>query len=362
MAVLTTATVPPIKIERASFKDDKSKPIKTLWNVNEVEGRRPWYRRGGMHVNMIGMAINIFTPVLLMACSLERSYQKAFCGVLLGGILSALMMGMKTVYCILVVPTFFSSLLLLPSLGGTIPALLLLSLSVALAIVKVNICMSVCLHRWAAHSAFKCGPKTSFVMMILGCLANQGGPIWWASQHRCHHKYCDLPRDPHSPIISGVEKAFAFFELHQEVQEEFVPRHLESILHRIIDTWSWTFHSLQLTTAYLLFSNQGLFIAFTSGWLSQTITLWFNVANHPPFETATCKASNDKASPTSLYLPFYILDMLYPLFSFFVAEGEHQHHHDHATLAKRCPNDTAYWCFLFPLEHLGLIWKVNVND
>ena len=44
---------------------------------------------------------------------------------------------------------------------------------------QVGVCMSVCLHRYASHGAFKCGPVTSFAIEWLGCLANQGGPIWW---------------------------------------------------------------------------------------------------------------------------------------------------------------------------------------
>ena len=71
--------------------------------------------------------------------------------------------------------------------------------------------MRICLHRYAAHSGFKCGPITQFFLNILGCLVNQGSPIWWASQHRCHYKYCNAPHDPHIPIQDGVKDSFAFF-------------------------------------------------------------------------------------------------------------------------------------------------------
>ena len=73
---------------------------------------------------------------------------------------------------------------------------------------------------------------------MLGCLANQGGPIWWASQHRAHHKFCDGERDPHSAEQVGVVKAFVFFDRITNVNEEFAPRHLESLSIRVLDTFA----------------------------------------------------------------------------------------------------------------------------
>ena len=51
-----------------------------------------------------------------------------------------------------------------------------------------------------------------------------GGPIWWGSTHRVHHKHCDDDRDPHSPIKTSPAQAFSFFEddrnkwVHEEVR------------------------------------------------------------------------------------------------------------------------------------------------
>jgi len=78
---------------------------------------------------------------------------------------------------------------------------------VFLLLVKEGFCMSVCLHRYAAHAAFKTHWATSLALGWLGCMAGQGGPIWWASKHRCHHKHCETPRDPHSPKMVGEVRA-----------------------------------------------------------------------------------------------------------------------------------------------------------
>jgi len=141
----------------------------------------PWWRRGGMNVNEVGMAINILAPpiVLLLLQSSSALLQQTFLGLLLTMILMSITVhGMRTAFCIVVVPTYMSSLILCLSLSSN--PIYVLAASLALAILKVAVCMSVCLHRYAAHAAFKCGDMTRLCLMILGCSANQGGPIWWA--------------------------------------------------------------------------------------------------------------------------------------------------------------------------------------
>lgn len=54
-------------------------------------------------------------------------------------------------------------------------------------------------HRYFSHRAFKTGRITQFVFACLGAAATQRGPIWWAAQHRAHHRNADGPGDPHSP-------------------------------------------------------------------------------------------------------------------------------------------------------------------
>lgn len=202
-----------------------------------------------------------------------------------------------------------------------------------------------------------------------------------------------MKRDPHSPILDGTENAFAFFESHDEVEEEFVPVHFNAngLGMRIMDTWSWLFVFGELCASYHFLGVDGLFLAYTSGWVCQTITLWFNVVNHPPDGskpimdpmgssngstssavnttaekekagvTDDCKASNGKDSLLEdFYIPFMLLDALVPLFSIFVKESEHQDHHNHAKLAKRSKYDIAYWGFVWPLEQLGLVWNTVV--
>jgi stearoyl-CoA desaturase (delta-9 desaturase) len=58
-------------------------------------------------------------------------------------------------------------------------------------------------HRYFSHRSFKTGRLVQFVLAWLGCAAMQNGPIWWASNHRRHHRFSDRPGDPHSPVLGG---------------------------------------------------------------------------------------------------------------------------------------------------------------
>jgi hypothetical protein len=346
--------------------------------VIPTSSTEPWYIRGGMHVNQIGMGINITLPIVYLAmtagsqCYLAQLTQmtiaQLFALVLVSQIVMAAIEGKRTLYCIVVVPVYITSLLIIPStLSPSISFTLAVALFVGLW--RTGICMSVCLHRYAAHAAFKCSPVMQYFFNILGCAANQGGPIWWASQHRLHHKHCDMPRDPHSAILDGVENAFAFFTFHDTVVEEFAPKYNDTKGLRLLDTWSFLVVSLELYASYLMFGREGVFITYTSLWICQAGTLWFNIGNHPPntHPDKVCQSTNynfvtGHGIPLGWYPGFWVINAYYPLLAAIVAESNHDDHHNHSTLAKREKYDCMYYAFLWPMEKVGLIWNVRKCD
>ncbi len=58
-------------------------------------------------------------------------------------------------------------------------------------------------HRYFSHRAFKTSRWFQFLGAVLGCLALQKGPLWWAAHHRVHHRRSDRPGDVHSPRVHG---------------------------------------------------------------------------------------------------------------------------------------------------------------
>ncbi len=59
--------------------------------------------------------------------------------------------------------------------------------------------ISFCYHRLLTHSGFKTTQWMTYLTTAIACLNLEGGPIFWTSTHRYHHKQSDKRFDPHSP-------------------------------------------------------------------------------------------------------------------------------------------------------------------
>jgi stearoyl-CoA desaturase (delta-9 desaturase) len=81
-------------------------------------------------------------------------------------------------------------------------------------------------HRYFSHRSFKTGRVFQFVLAFLGSMSVQKGVLWWAANHRIHHKYSDLEGDVHSPTRSGFWWSHAGWILatdHEETHYEKIP-------------------------------------------------------------------------------------------------------------------------------------------
>ena len=59
--------------------------------------------------------------------------------------------------------------------------------------------VEVSFHRQLSHKAFESKAWLRYALAVAGCMAAQGGPIYWVATHRRHHAHSDRPEDPHSP-------------------------------------------------------------------------------------------------------------------------------------------------------------------
>ena len=58
-------------------------------------------------------------------------------------------------------------------------------------------------HRYFSHRTFKTSRVFQFILAFCAQTTAQKGALWWASHHRWHHKYSDLPEDVHSAKLKG---------------------------------------------------------------------------------------------------------------------------------------------------------------
>ncbi len=58
-------------------------------------------------------------------------------------------------------------------------------------------------HRYFSHRTFRTSRAVQFVFALIGTMAVQRGPLWWAAHHRHHHAHADEKNDSHSPSQHG---------------------------------------------------------------------------------------------------------------------------------------------------------------
>lgn len=70
----------------------------------------------------------------------------------------------------------------------------------------------IAMHRYFSHKSFVTGPIRHRVMAYLTILLAAKSPIFYAMNHRHHHKYSDQPNDTHSPNNNFWSALFGFWE------------------------------------------------------------------------------------------------------------------------------------------------------
>ena len=206
-------------------------------------------------------------------------------------------------------------------------------------------------HRYFSHRSFKTSRPFAFLLAFLAQSSAQRGVIWWARNHRHHHRYSDKPEDLHSPVQNGfwhahlgwIFKAEAY-QKHDNIRDlERVPelawldRHpmLPAILLAIGCTatfgWSGLFVGFFLSTVLLF---HGTF----------TINSLAHVWGARRFATSDDSRNN-------IWLALITL-----------GEGWHNNHHRYMRSARQ----GFYWweidlCYyaLWCLSKCGLIWELR---
>ena len=298
------------------------------------------------------------------------------------------------------------------------PSLLEMAGCFALVYFGIGVPMSVCMHRYFSHGAFRCSRWMQFLLGAIGCLANQGGPLWWAGKHRRHHALCDKEGDPHSAVRDGTAYAWmgwtmAAKEFHPDL--DWVPKRMQTPEMLVLDSlWFVPPALVFFATAHTYSWHAAVLYVSTPMLLCRLATLWFNVEFHPaeiavpkeqPISSviheaaqglgllglclggsfggwrgaligcllctaidaynnrrayAAYVASGGKSSVHQCKRPCLGVDMVNYLAGI-VGENCHADHHTHPARACRPsdPVDAPYYLFLKPLHQLGLVWQLK---
>lgn len=128
-------------------------------------------------------------------------------------------------------------------------------------------------HRYFSHRSYRLHRVTQFILAFLTTTGIQKGPLWWAANHRRHHKFSDLPDDVHSPRQVG------FWQSHVGwiVSKKFINTDLGVVKDfavfpelRWLDRYYWVAPLLLAAACFLLDGGRGLVVGF--GW--STVVFW----------------------------------------------------------------------------------------
>ncbi len=220
-------------------------------------------------------------------------------------------------------------------------------------------------HRYFSHRSFKTSRWFQFVGALLGNLAGQRGPIWWAAHHRDHHRYSETHADVHSPHAHGFLWSHMLWFMTR-VNYRTIERNVKDLLKypelRFLDRFDF------VAPTALAFAMFGLGEALriwapslgTNGWqmlvwgfLISTMVLYHVTfaINSLAHTIGTRRFNTNDDSRNNWWLA---------LMTF--GEGWHNNHHHYPASARQ----GFYWweidltyCILVVLSWCGLVWDLK---
>lgn len=128
-------------------------------------------------------------------------------------------------------------------------------------------------HRYFSHRTYKLGRIMQFLMALLGTLAMQKGVLWWAANHRHHHKFSDQPEDVHSPLQRGFWWSHVGWILCS-TYEETDYKQVRDLAKYPELVWLNEHFLVPVVVMGVLFFVLGGPVAFFWGFIMSTVLLW----------------------------------------------------------------------------------------
>jgi stearoyl-CoA desaturase (Delta-9 desaturase) len=128
-------------------------------------------------------------------------------------------------------------------------------------------------HRYFSHRSYRLGRSAQFMMAFLAQTSGQKGVLWWAAQHREHHRHSDLEQDVHSPWQRGFWWSHVGWILSNE-HDGYDTRQVADMARfpelRLLDRFHW-FPTVFFAACILWAGGIG---AFVWGYVVSTVLLY----------------------------------------------------------------------------------------
>jgi stearoyl-CoA desaturase (Delta-9 desaturase) len=206
-------------------------------------------------------------------------------------------------------------------------------------------------HRYFAHRTYRTSRTFQFILGMIGTMAVQKGPLWWAAGHRRHHQYSDQPGDMHSPREGFIYSHYGWI---------FDPRWERTELERVRDlarfpelVWLNDWHPIPpLVLAAICYAIAG-WSGLLWGFGISTVVLWHLTYSINSLAHVWGKRRYATADDSRNNFVLALLTM---------GEGWHNNHHHYKSCARQgffwWEIDVTYY-LLRTLAVLGVVWDVR---
>ena len=211
-------------------------------------------------------------------------------------------------------------------------------------------------HRYFSHRSYKTHPWFEFVLAALGGLAYQGGVLWWASEHRHHHRTADTDADFHAPRDGFWHSHMGWLlrdDIDDRVRWELIPDLRRPHL-LWVDRNDIPIKVAYATSLALIFGWYGIL----TYWVVPVVLCWHTSLATNSFchafgaKPAECPPRRSCAARNNALVAFLNL-----------GEGWHNNHHANPSYAHhgfhRWYELDVVYLVLLALEKLGIIWDVK---
>jgi stearoyl-CoA desaturase (delta-9 desaturase) len=226
------------------------------------------------------------------------------------------------------------------------------ALAVALYLVRI-FAVGAGYHRYFAHRAFRTSRAGQFCLAFLAQTSAQRGVLWWAANHRRHHRYSDTAADVHSPLQRGLFYAHVgwIFVPRNDPTDYAAVRDLTRYRELVwLDRHPYLPAALLALTTWLIAGWPGLAIGFC--W--STVALWhatFSINSLAHVLGFQRYVTGDQSRNN------WLLALLT------MGEGWHNNHHAYQASVRQgfrwWEYDPTYYA-LRVLSWLGLVWDLHV--
>ena len=205
-------------------------------------------------------------------------------------------------------------------------------------------------HRYFSHRTYKTSRVFQFLLAFLAMTSSQKGVLWWASNHRTHHKLSDKDGDPHDSRRGFWYSHFGWLYDHTEATDYSKVKDLARYPELVFLNEYWVIPPLVLgVSVFLLLGWSGLLIGF----FLSTAILWHGTFTINSLSHMLGKPRYDAGDDSKNNWVLAIVTM---------GEGWHNNHHHFMGSTRQgfywWEVDVTYYIVRF-FQAIGLVWDIK---